>query len=115
MQLLPGIIDFYPIAIRIFKVDLFDPIWTSGDSEFLTGPVSVINSLFLKVATKLLDRFHRKTEVVVFGMFSYFFSSFNQVQVGFGSNAKPGMFAIVKRFRDRVKPNDILVKSRAFF
>src|SRR6185437_1200869 len=109
------IVNFYPIAVRIFKINLMNSVRPVSDLSRIAIPVSKPNVIILQLFYKCIHRWDAKTNVRIFIMTGYTFSALDQVKLTVFRNLKPSVFAIVKRFGDLCKADYVFIKIRTFF
>ena len=107
------VIDFDPVAVRVLKPDLFFAIRAERDLSFFSQPVFEGNPGFVEFCDEVFDGGHREAEVVVFIFFDGLAGAADDVELCASAQAKPGMFAIVKRFGDAVEPDRFRIEARA--
>jgi hypothetical protein len=109
------VVDLYPVAVGVFEIDLFHPVYPVGDRVFFTGPVFVFNAVLFKVSGEAVHVGHAEAQVGVFVVGCFGSGAGDHVQVAMSAYAEPGVFTIVKRFGNGIEPNDVLVKMGACF
>ena len=107
------VIDFDPVAVRVLEPDLFFAIGAERDLSFFAQPVFEGDFSFVEFCDEVFDGGHREAEVVIFIFFDGLAGSADHVELCASAQAKPGMFAIVKRFRDAVEPDRFRIEARA--
>jgi hypothetical protein len=111
--LFPGIIDFDPIPIGIHKPNLFYSIDAGGHGIFFTGPVFERDIVLSKPGGKLIDGRYSEAEMVIFWMLLWSGGALDEVEMGFWTDAEPGMFAVVEGFGYGVEPDDVQIEIGA--
>lgn len=107
------VVDLDKVAVRIFKVDLPDAVNANGRLLCRSRPVGVVYLVFVEVCNKRVYVFDTEAKMVVTVAFVLFLAAFDKMQMPGPSDGEPGMLAIVKGFRDLLKAQYVLVKSRA--
>src|SRR5690606_9663663 len=93
------VVDLYPIAVWILKVNLLDTIYANRYLLFLSLPVDIGNPELVKTGDEICHGRHAKTCVCRHIMLPDRWGTFNQMHIAAWPNFEPRVFAIVKGFR----------------
>lgn len=109
------VVDLDPVAIGVLEIDLVYAVDPFGKGSFFSCPVFEVYLVLFQGFSKGRNGGNGEAEVVMFIRTGFCGGPFNQVQVGLGADAEPGMFAIVEGFGDGIQSDDLLVKICAGF
>lgn len=113
--LLSGVIYLYPISIRVFEIDLVDTVYPFGDGILFPGKVLILDLMLAEIFDEFIYGRNSEAKMVLLFMRYGGSCTLYYMQMAFGSDAEPGMFAIMEWFRDRIETDYILIEMRAFF
>jgi hypothetical protein len=96
------VIDLDPVAVRITKINLPDAVYAQRYRLLFSKPVFIRDAGLIQVHYKLFYGGHTEAQVAVFVVFCFTSGTTNKMQVAVFRYLKPGMPAIMKRFRNRI-------------
>ena len=110
IQLELVIIYFYPIAIRILKVNLVYLIWSNLNLFWISSPVAIFNIEPIESFHKCLQIRNGKCKMNIDIMRYRFFGSADYMELAMFADLKPYVTFIVEWFRNSIQQHHFFIK-----
>lgn len=112
-MLFPGVVHFYPVAVGVHEPYLFYAVHAVGDGILFAGPVFEHDIVFPEPGGEVVYGGNGKAEVMVLWVLLFCLGALDEVEMGLGADAEPGVFAIVEGFGYGVEADDVHIEIGA--
>lgn len=104
------VVYFYPVAVRVLKINLLYAVYAIGNGIRLACPVFESDIILFQSFDELVYGRDAEAEVCVFVVGGGSFGAGDDMEVALFAHAEPGMAAVVEGFGDGVEADDVCVE-----